>query len=158
MLSLLQSGLGCSSSWSGDLESNSKLFSHHTPKLKMEEKKKITTIKTAIWKWGEWEMSRNPWSITIAITLWAGIVMSPFLNREVSSLVRPSGSLSFSFLPIPLSVNPGFTLWKVLPYSASSWPHLKWGTIFLACNICVLVAHCWPKLTLSTPFQDRAVN
>lgn len=76
----------------------------------MEEKKKITAIKTPIWKWGEWEMSRNYWSITIAITHWEGIVMTPFLNHEVSSLFRPSGSLSFSFLPIPLSVSPGFTL------------------------------------------------
>lgn len=52
---------------------------------------------------------------------WLGIVKTPFLNREVSSMVRPPDSLLFSFLRIiSSSISPGLGHWKVLPYSSSS--------------------------------------
>ena len=92
-------------------------------------------------------MSQNYWPITIVITHWAGIVMTPFLNREVSSLVRPTGSLSFSFLPIPLSLVLPFGKFFLIQYSLN---HIWNG----ASSFCALVAYYLPELMLSTPFQN----
>lgn len=116
---------------------------------KMEEKKKRRAIKSLTWKWGEWEMPRNYWSITIVITHWAGMVMT-----------RPPGRFSFSFLPVPLSVSPGFTLWKVLPYLASSWPYLKCGapSFWLAISVSLQPTACLsscPALCFRTELWTR---